>query len=41
MNKIDLLAYRMRVRKALCKQPTEFIKITKEECERLLKEKGK
>ena len=39
MRKIDNLAYRMRLRKELCKLPKEMVVITLEECKRIL-EKG-
>lgn len=41
MNKINLLAYRLRVRKELLKLPREMVVATLEECKRILEKGGK
>lgn len=39
MNKITEINFRLKVRKALIKEPTELVEITLEECNNLLKKR--
>ena len=41
MNKLSLLKYQMRVRNELNKLPREMVKITLEECKKILEKGGK
>lgn len=41
MNKLSLLSYRMKVRKELLKLPHEMVKVTMEECKKILEKGGK